>query len=148
FAMPGAVDRLREFRDTIESEFSRDLEANALVLSATDPAQPFGSVLAWPPNDGRPARSASSVVVLVDGAAFAWFDTRSGNLVPLCETSSENLRVVAGALAALGKDGRVRTVRVQKVNGRGLEDCAFRSVMHDALVSCGFVEGYRGYVQR
>ncbi|MEY2627015.1 MAG: hypothetical protein RJB08_774, partial [Actinomycetota bacterium] len=40
FAMPGAVDRLREFRDTIESEFSRDLEANALVLSATDPAQP------------------------------------------------------------------------------------------------------------
>ncbi len=148
FAMPGAVDRLREFRDVVDAGLALDRERNAIVLSSTDPAQPFGSVLAWPQNNGRPARSAASVVILDDGVAMAWYDTRSGNLVPLSETSAENLRTVASTIAALGKDGRVRTVRIQKVNGQGIEECNFRDALNEALTSTGFVEGYRGYVQR
>lgn len=148
FAMPGAVDRLREFRDTVDYDLHPESEPPALVLASTDPAQPFGSVLAWPANDGRPARSASSVVASFDGCALAWFDTRSGNLVPLCDPTPRNMRIVAGALAALGKDGRVRTVRVQKVNGQSPEQWAHHGALVDALVNAGFVEGYRGFVQR
>ena len=148
FAMPGAVDRLREFRDTVDYDLHPESEPPALVLASTDPAQPFGSVLGWPANDGRPARSASSVVVSFDGCALAWFDTRSGNLVPLCDPTPRNMRIVAGALAALGKDGRVRTVRVQKVNGQSPEQWAHHGALVDALVNAGFVEGYRGFVQR
>ena len=146
--MPGAVDRLREFRDVIDADLAVERERAAIVLSSTDPAQPFGSVLTWPENNGRPARSAASVVVIENGAAVAWYDTRSGNLVPLCEASVENLRTIASTIAALGKDGRVRTVRIQKVNGQGIEECNFREALNEALTSSGFVEGYRGYVQR
>src|SRR6185369_5843866 len=67
FALPGAVDRLRggtEHRD-------------ALVLAATDPANPYGAALPWPERvidagDGeraghRAGRKAGALVVTVDG---------------------------------------------------------------------------------
>jgi ATP-dependent Lhr-like helicase len=148
FAMPGAVDRLREFRESVDTDLTLEREQNPIVLASTDPAQPFGSVLSWPHNGGRPARSAASVVVIEAGVASAWYDTRSGNLVPLCEPTTANLRSIASAIAALGKDGRIRTARIQKVNGQGIDECSFREALNDALISTGFVEGYRGYVQR
>ena len=40
FALPGAVERLRELRSGDDSD--------ALVLAAADPAQPYGSALPWP----------------------------------------------------------------------------------------------------
>src|SRR5262249_62373800 len=48
FALPGAVDRVRSFRTVNEDD------PPALVLAATDPAQPYGAALAWPDNAGRP----------------------------------------------------------------------------------------------
>ena len=44
FALPGAVERLRSER--------RFDQAPPLVLAATDPAQPYGAALAWPPPGG------------------------------------------------------------------------------------------------
>jgi ATP-dependent Lhr-like helicase len=41
FALPGAVDRLRSLRDPPE-------EIEVAVLSATDPANPYGATLKWP----------------------------------------------------------------------------------------------------
>jgi ATP-dependent Lhr-like helicase len=148
FALPGAVDRLRGFRDVVDVELHPDEALPPVVLASTDPAQPFGSVLAWPDNAGRPARSAASVVVVDAGVARAWFDTRSGNLVPLGASTAHSLRTVVVALAALGKDGRVRTVEVRKVNGQPISDYALRNELAEELRSAGFVEGYRGYVQR
>ena len=148
FALPGAVDRLRGFRDVVDVELHPDEALPPVVLASTDPAQPFGSVLAWPDNAGRPARSAASVVVVDAGVARAWFDTRSGNLVPLGASTAHSLRTVVVALAALGKDGRVRTVEVRKVNGQPISDYALRNELAEELRAAGFVEGYRGYVQR
>ena len=42
FALPGAVDRVRAYR-TITAD-----EPHAIVLAATDPAQPYGAALGWP----------------------------------------------------------------------------------------------------
>jgi len=148
FALPGAVDRLRGFRDVVDVELHPDEALPPVVLASTDPAQPFGSVLVWPDNAGRPARSAASVVVVDAGVARAWFDTRSGNLVPLGASTAHSLRTVVVALAALGKDGRVRTVEVRKVNGQPISDYALRNELAEELRAAGFVEGYRGYVQR
>jgi len=44
FAIAGAVDRLRSLPDT---------EREYMLLAATDPAQPYGGVLAWPRQDER-----------------------------------------------------------------------------------------------
>ncbi|HET9938922.1 MAG TPA: DEAD/DEAH box helicase, partial [Gaiella sp.] len=61
FALPGAVERLRELRDATATE--------PLVLAAADPAQPYGGVLPWPKRAAaRAARVAGAHVVLLGGA--------------------------------------------------------------------------------
>ena len=61
FADPAAVDRLRALK-------ASDREASAVVLAATDPANPFGVTLPWPAwcLDGA-ERRARSHVVIADG---------------------------------------------------------------------------------
>src|SRR5439155_1367008 len=62
FALPGAVERLRELRP------QEDEEPEPLVLAAADPAQPYGASLAWPKRAGaRAARVAGAQVVLLGG---------------------------------------------------------------------------------
>ncbi len=69
FAEPGALDRLRAERDTTAAP-------DAVMVSATDPANPYGAMMPWPAWSGAPAARASRVagarVVLVDGHAVAW----------------------------------------------------------------------------
>ena len=154
FAMPGAVDRLRAVREKNEG-LSNDATMSetvpALVLVATDPAQPFGGAIAWPAHTGRPARSAKAMVVLHDGSALAWFDPRASNAVVFNDAVHHaSLGVIATALASLAKNGRLRSVEVRKVNGDTISATAFE--LHrefvDALVACGFQHGYRGLVLR
>jgi ATP-dependent Lhr-like helicase len=81
FAMPAALDLLRSMRDVPD-------EPRTVLLAATDPANPYGSILKWPETGGPaapgdeaqvpiegsrgPTRSVGSVVILVDGAAAAY----------------------------------------------------------------------------
>ncbi|MDR7325012.1 DEAD/DEAH box helicase [Catenuloplanes sp. NPDC020197] len=48
FAVPGAVDRLRALADKAEDPSRRSSGGPALILAATDPANPFGAALPWP----------------------------------------------------------------------------------------------------
>ena len=87
FALPGAVDRLRSFRDPPPDGAAADA---TVVLAATDPAQPYRRVVAVARArpGGRPARTAGAHVVLVDGelaatssgAATAWSPSASRRL--------------------------------------------------------------------
>jgi len=70
FALPGAVDRLRT---RAPSDPHAD-GPSAIVLAATDPANPYGAALSWPRSAGRevgdreghrPGRKAGALVVLV-----------------------------------------------------------------------------------
>ena len=63
FAERMTVDRLRELACTSPGE------PVAVALSAVDPANPFGTLLPWPPHPSstRPACRAGAFVVLVDG---------------------------------------------------------------------------------
>ncbi len=74
FAMPAAVDMLRTLRR------HRDEEAEVLMLAASDPANPYGSLLRWPPPaepNSSLTRSVGARVVLIDGALAAYL--RRGN---------------------------------------------------------------------
>src|SRR4030088_2978959 len=57
-AVPGAGDRLRALRDS---------GGGIIALAAADPANAFGSLLAWPQSDGRMARTAGAYCVLDEG---------------------------------------------------------------------------------
>jgi ATP-dependent Lhr-like helicase len=143
FALPGAVDRLRDVRDRIDPDLHPESQPEPIVLAATDPAQPYGSTMPWPMSEGRPSRSAGALVVLHEGEALVWFDARSHSLVSF--PAAERDHSWTESFAKLVKDGRRRSIEIRKVNGLPL-DATHEHVPH--LERAGFVGGYRGWVLR
>jgi ATP-dependent Lhr-like helicase len=138
FALPGAVDRLRDARQPDE-----DGGGEAMVLAATDPAQPYGAALAWPEPvaGGRPARVAGAFVVLLQGEVAAWLDRRGHHLVTFPAAADDRW---VDAVVHLVKDGRLRSLEVRRIDGGP----AGESPVAALLRSAGFVDGYRGLVLR
>jgi ATP-dependent Lhr-like helicase len=142
FALPGAVDRLRERRDPAE-----DGEADVLVLAATDPAQPYGASLPWPATGedragGRLARAAGAHVVLADGELVAYLE-RSGRRL----TTFPAAQAVPGWPAALGqlvRRRRLRQLEIATIDGEAATSSPTAPLLRDA----GFREGYKGLVLR
>ncbi len=135
FALPGAVDRLRAARPA-------DGAAESFVLAATDPAQPYGAALPWPPSAGRPARAAGAMVVVTDGEAVAFVE-RGGRSVWTFPAASDHPGWPV-ALAARVASGRVRSHEVQTVDGEPVRTTAWA----EPLRAAGYADGYRGLVLR
>jgi ATP-dependent Lhr-like helicase len=138
FALPGAVERIRDLR-----EASR--EASVLALPAADPAQPYGAALPWPQGTGRsaarPSRTAGAYVVLADGEPAAFLERGARTLLTF--SAGEDGGWI-DALASLVKDGRLRRIELSKIDGEPVGGSAFA----DDLRTAGFVDGYRGLVLR
>ena len=153
FALPGAVDRLRSIRRPDDPMFPPnpgDLDGSAatatVVLSATDPAQPYGGTLPWPESPGRPARIGAALVVLHHGVPLVWHDRRSHHLVTFDSAAVDH--EWASALGALVEDGRVRSVEIRKVNGAGVAESADGQWVTEIARRAGFTDGYRGLILR
>jgi ATP-dependent Lhr-like helicase len=140
FALPGAVDRLRAARVSPDDALGAETRVEPIALASTDVAQPFGAALPWPTTAGRPARSVSSLVVLRDGQALAWFDRRGHHLVTFPATGTDTSWIEA--LQLLVKNGRAKMIEVRKIDGEPIQDAPSEVV--DALRSSGFADGYRG----
>ncbi len=141
FALPGAVDRLRSERASVDAGLERGRHGDgppALTLAATDPANPYGAALAWPASEGRPARAAGAYVVLVDGEAAAYLE-RGGRSLLTFPAAARSPAWVDG-LVALVKEGRLRRLVVGRVDGQPVADSPVAEVLRGA----GFVDGYRG----
>ncbi len=143
FALPGAVDRLRDAREPVDAELHPEAMPQPLVLAATDPSQPYGSTLPWPTTMGRPTRSAGALVVLVNGEPAVWCDPKSYSLV-VFDGATRN-ESWAHALVALVGNGRRRSLEIRKVDG--VEISPNLDVI-PALKAAGFIESYRGWVLR
>ena len=141
FAVPGAVDRLRDLRDAGAGGLGAG-RSDPVVLAATDPAQPYGAALPWPPTDGRPARSAGALVVLVGGEA-AVFVERGGRSVLTFPAALVDPSWAA-ALADVVRSGRRRTLEVARIDGAPARE----STHADTLRQAGFTDGYKGLVLR
>ncbi len=143
-AVPGAVDRLRSLRE-------RPPKPNAVLLSATDPAQPYGIQIPWPiarrpgrGKSGKPRRAIGAYVVLVDGRPSLFVDGGGARIVSFEDESeasgAERLDHALRALArGVGRIGRKR-LSVEEIDG----ETARASALGDAFVRAGFRAGYRG----
>ncbi len=139
FAVPGAVERLRERSGT-------GPEA-AVVLSAVDPAQPYGAALAWPRREGAksPARVAGAVVVLVAGEPVLYLERGGRGLQTLVDAGDpvggERLDRALAALAEHVRAGRgaLRRLGLERVDG----ETATSSPLATRLREHGFQEGPR-----
>ena len=141
FALPGAVERLRELR----SVGRRDDEPEALVLAAADPAQPYGAALPWPRRSGaRAARVAGAWVVLLDGEAALFVERGGRSLVPLREPDPEWLRPALAALVAHVRAGGAKRLAVERFDGTPVVETETMAL----LVEAGFLAGPRRAVLR
>ena len=137
FALPGAVERLRELR--------AQEEPDALVLAAADPAQPYGTVLPWPKRSGaRAARVAGAQVVLIGGEAALYVERGGRSLVPLREPEDGWLRVALAELVAHVRAGGAKRLAVERFDGVPVAE----SVVMPLLVEAGFLAGPRRAVLR
>ncbi|HEX2575285.1 MAG TPA: DEAD/DEAH box helicase, partial [Aquihabitans sp.] len=149
FALPGAVDRLRSARESRSADALDGADGrgggerdDVLVLAATDPAQPFGASLPWPPTDGRPARAAGALVVLVDGEAAVYVE-RGGRSLLTFPAALVDPRWAAALAAVVGRRQR-RSLELAKIDGAPSRESSHA----DTLRAAGFGDGYKGLVLR
>ena len=141
FATVGAVDRLRAH--AAPAAAGRD-STPALVLAATDPANPYGAALPWPDRQGepgghRPGRKAGALVVLVDGALVLYVE-RGGRTLLSWSDDAESLRAAADALALAVRDGALGSLRVERADGEAIQS----TPLGTALATAGFHVTPRG----
>ncbi len=139
FALPGAVERLRDLRPQ-DGE-----EPEALVLGASDPAQPYGAALPWPKRAGaRAARVAGAHVVLLGGDVALFVERGGRSLVPLKETDDAWLRPALAALVGYVKGGGAKRLAVERFDGEAVG----QSEAMPLLLELGFVAGPRRAILR
>jgi ATP-dependent Lhr-like helicase len=135
FALPGAVERLRA------REPGGEREAPALVLAATDPAQPYGAVLRWPERSEaqsrRPQRVAGAYVVLVGAEPVLYVERGGRGLLVLAEAHGPP---ALEALAAFVTGGATRLkLQLERVDGEPVVGSAWEPM----LIEAGFRQGPR-----
>jgi ATP-dependent helicase Lhr and Lhr-like helicase len=171
FAVPGAVDRLRAIAAQTEhdgSPYDRPFPATAtataydggdkatvsraLVLAATDPANPFGAALPWPARGAdptstgaghRPGRKAGALVMLVDGELAVYVE-RGGRTLLTFTDDPGTLQLAVDALALAVRDGHLGRLTVERADGVGLLGRDSAGPLGAALESAGFHATPRG----
>jgi ATP-dependent Lhr-like helicase len=146
FALPGAVDRLRalaELPTGLATRAKEEPTARAVVLAATDPANPYGAALGWPERDSagghRPGRKAGALVMLVDGRLVVYVE-RGGRTVLSFTDDPDLLQPGVDALALAIRDGHLGKLSVETADGEQVRHTAFG----DALAKAGFHATPRG----
>jgi ATP-dependent Lhr-like helicase len=147
FAVAGAVERLRALREPSET-------AEAVMVAATDPANPYGAALPWPERPQgitgrRPMRAAGTFVIMLDGALAAWLAPRDSHLVTCIEAvnsrpADETARAVALCLARGVATGRWMVLFIREIDGRPAAESPLAGALRDA----GFTGTPHGFVAR
>nr|WP_240669686.1 ATP-dependent helicase [Actinoplanes solisilvae] len=150
FAVPGAVDRLRALAEP--AELAKRTGSTAVVLAATDPANPYGAALPWPDRivdsgDGEPTvkaghragRKAGALVILVSGDLILYVE-RGGRTLLSFVDDPEALIAAGQALAASVRSGALGPMSVERADGESVH----ASPLRDALTQAGFRATPRG----
>lgn len=125
----------------------RETDRRAIVLAATDPANPYGAALPWPARaeetgDGpghRPGRKAGALVVLVDGDLVLYVE-RGGKTLLSWPEPARSLQPAVDALATAVRDGWLGQLAVERADGRAITG----SPLGAALLQAGFHPTPRG----
>ncbi|MCP3975473.1 MAG: DEAD/DEAH box helicase [bacterium] len=125
FALPGAVDRLRAIDNT-----------GIVVMSAVDPANPYGALLPWPESPvGTPARRAGAAVALADGELVAYLEKGGRKALTFGDAKE---KASAALMELISRQARPRAL--ETING----EAAAGTAIGTELVGAGLRPGYKG----
>ena len=127
FALPGAVDRLRSLRES---------GGGVVALAATDPANPYGTVLPWPETDGRMSRAAGAYCVLDEGRLVLYVERGGRSLLTNGDVQPPHLQALIAIATNAGR------VELQKVDGVPATESPLRAALREA----GFSATHRSLV--
>ena len=141
FATGGALEMLRSFREDPD-------EPESVMIAATDPANPYGSIVKWPESRMALTRSVGASVILVNGALAAYVargEKQIALFLPEDEPSrSTAARAVANALASLVRGGSRRALLITEID----DAPAAKSLLAPMLAEAGFKPSAMGYQMR
>jgi ATP-dependent helicase Lhr and Lhr-like helicase len=147
FALPAAVDLLRSLRVSNQGD-----KTEMLQLAATDPANPYGALMRWPPapEEGTSlTRSVGARVILCDGALVTYLRRGNPNLQVFLPEEEPQRSQVARSLAEFlvsrvqdqeDAQGRVGML-IASVNGVAVAEHWMARILLDA----GFAAGAMGF---
>lgn len=127
------MDRLREYdRDEENRGGSTAQKRIAVLLAATDPANPYGAALPWPTpaswgaseeerTKHKPGRKAGAVVVLVNGRLCIYVE-RGGKTILIFTDSVPDISAASPLLGELVRRGAAENIMIEKVNGMSVLD--------------------------
>ncbi|HLY65414.1 MAG TPA: hypothetical protein VKU60_07765, partial [Chloroflexota bacterium] len=127
FALPDAVERLRQARTD-----------GHWLLNATDPANPYGTLLPFPSllsraggSEQRVTRLATNYVAFDGGRPALAIEGQGRDLRPLGEGAEEALRLLPRLLDAPARVRRLRKLEVETWQGEPVTASPIRSVLED-----------------
>jgi ATP-dependent helicase Lhr and Lhr-like helicase len=134
FALPTVLELLRSYRST-------PAQPEVVMLSAVDPANPYGALLDWPALQGEagsgPKREAGAQVVLVDGALVLWL-SRGGQraFAWLPEDEVEREKVAKAIATRLAERAPKRLEKHQglllEINGKNASEHPLAAALEQA----------------
>jgi ATP-dependent Lhr-like helicase len=133
--LPGAVDRMRSLLEPSSSPA-------AVVLAATDPANPYGAALSWPERSGgghRPGRKVGATVVLVEGTPALYLEKGGRSLLTFTDDRPV-LAVAVDALAEVARSGALGRLAVERADGASVHEGS----LGELLAGAGFRFTSRG----
>ena len=135
FARAHTVDRLRAE--------SREDHPKPVVLSTPDPANPYGSLLPWPENSGRPRRASGSLVVLVYGHPVFFLEKGGKKLTTFGRAEEpSSLEAAIDGLREVARQKRGRSLKLQEIDG----EPARKSPLASRLLAAGFRVDLQGLI--
>ena len=141
FADHIVINRLRELAETPEPAGRARAAAakRTAVLSAVDPANPFGAVLPWPesPGKSKPLRRPGALVAISDGRLLLWLAQGGRSLLTFTTPGTpdngmpENEAVLRALAAALTRRSAA-TFTIHSIDDAPASSSPFASVLREA----------------
>jgi ATP-dependent Lhr-like helicase len=121
FATPAAIEALRACK-------SFDIDAPPIILSAVDPANPYGSIIPWPSCEhSRCIRCAGAFVALHNGSILGYLAKGNNNLVIFTtgekSDDANRARILANALISFATTKRLSALHFPLINSQNASQC-------------------------
>lgn len=133
--MPSMQFATREMAEAVRRPLPQDTDRSLTVLSAADPANPFGLVADWPQEGkGVFARKPGNYLVLENGRWLYWIENNARKIHPLSAPAGEPAReaeVLQEILRTIAVRQGLARVIVEQWNGSPVDDTRGAGLLRD-----------------